>query len=121
MSTETATRNTSAGSLAGQTVVVIGGSSGIGLETAKQARSAGADLIVTGRNRPRLDHAREEVGAQRSAILDLKEAAAVEPFFAGLPADFDHVFVTGGGPPYSTISDLDFGQALDVLDEHLLG
>ena len=33
--------------LAGQTVVVIGGSSGIGLETARRARAGGADVILT--------------------------------------------------------------------------
>ena len=41
--------------LSGSTVVVIGGSSGIGLETARLARAAGAKLILTGRNRERLD------------------------------------------------------------------
>jgi len=34
--------------LAGQTVVVIGGSSGIGFETARRARSEGADIVLTG-------------------------------------------------------------------------
>jgi NAD(P)-dependent dehydrogenase (short-subunit alcohol dehydrogenase family) len=34
--------------LLGQTVVVIGGSAGIGLETARRARAEGADVIVTG-------------------------------------------------------------------------
>jgi NADP-dependent 3-hydroxy acid dehydrogenase YdfG len=36
--------------LAGQTVVVIGGSSGIGLETARRARSEGAAVVLAGRN-----------------------------------------------------------------------
>ena len=36
--------------LLGQTVVVIGGSAGIGLETARRARAEGARLILTGRN-----------------------------------------------------------------------
>ena len=36
--------------LRGQTVVVIGGSSGIGLETARRARAEGAGVILTGRN-----------------------------------------------------------------------
>jgi len=40
--------------LAGQTVVLIGGSAGIGLETARRARAEGADVILTGRNRDRL-------------------------------------------------------------------
>ena len=36
--------------LLGQTVVVIGGSAGIGLETARRARAEGADVVLTGRN-----------------------------------------------------------------------
>jgi NAD(P)-dependent dehydrogenase (short-subunit alcohol dehydrogenase family) len=43
--------------LLGQTVVVIGGSAGIGFETARQARAEGAEVIVTGRNPERLEHA----------------------------------------------------------------
>ncbi len=38
------------GELLGQTVVVIGGSAGIGLETARRARAEGAKLILTARN-----------------------------------------------------------------------
>jgi NAD(P)-dependent dehydrogenase (short-subunit alcohol dehydrogenase family) len=36
------------------TVVVIGGSAGIGLETARRAHAEGADVILTGRNPERL-------------------------------------------------------------------
>ena len=43
--------------LAGQTVVLLGGSSGIGFETAKRARSEGADVILSGRNPERVEHA----------------------------------------------------------------
>jgi NAD(P)-dependent dehydrogenase (short-subunit alcohol dehydrogenase family) len=107
-------------SLAGNTVVVIGGSSGIGLETARQARAAGAKLIVTGRNQRRLDAARDELGAS-VATLDLSDAAGLEGFFAGLPAPVDHVAVTGGGPAYAPIATLDFGRANEVLQEHVLG
>src|SRR5262249_34256126 len=47
--------------LFGQTVVVIGGSAGIGLETARRARAEGASLILTGRNPERLEQAAREV------------------------------------------------------------
>jgi NAD(P)-dependent dehydrogenase (short-subunit alcohol dehydrogenase family) len=107
--------------LTGQTVVVIGGSSGIGLETARQARAAGAALILTGRDPGRLERAGREVGALRTAELDLTDPAGLQPFFAGLPTSVDHVLVTGGGPIYVPIAELDFDQALQVLDEHLLG
>ena len=46
--------------LAGQTVAVIGGSSGIGLETARLVRAEGADVILTGRHRERLERAARE-------------------------------------------------------------
>jgi NAD(P)-dependent dehydrogenase (short-subunit alcohol dehydrogenase family) len=110
-----------AGSLTGQTVVVIGGSSGIGLETARQARTAGAKLILAGRNRDRLNQAGDEVAAVSTATVDLGDAAALDRFLTGLPARIDHVLVTGGGPTYAPIADLDFDEALAVLDEHLLG
>ena len=47
--------------LLGQTVVVIGGSAGIGLETARRARAEGAKLILTGRNPERLQRAASEL------------------------------------------------------------
>jgi len=49
--------------LLGQTVVVIGGSAGIGLETARRARAEGANLILTGRNPERLQRAASELDA----------------------------------------------------------
>jgi NAD(P)-dependent dehydrogenase (short-subunit alcohol dehydrogenase family) len=108
-------------SLQGQTVVVLGGSSGIGLETARLARSAAAEVIVTGRDSERLRQAGVELGAVRTAQLDLADAAGISEFFVGLSAPVDHVLVTGGGPTYGTIADLDFDDARRVLDEHLLG
>lgn len=48
---------TSKPELAGQTVVVIGGSAGMGLETARRAREEGAEVILTGRNAEHLKQA----------------------------------------------------------------
>jgi NAD(P)-dependent dehydrogenase (short-subunit alcohol dehydrogenase family) len=84
--------------LAGQTVVVIGGSAGIGLETARRARAEGADVIVTGRDPGRLERAAAELGAVSSAAFDATDPAALDRFFAGLPEPIDHVLVTGPGP-----------------------
>ncbi|MER5582291.1 SDR family oxidoreductase [Streptomyces asoensis] len=106
--------------LSGSTVVVIGGSSGIGLETARQARAAGAKIIITGRDRERLDAARDELGAS-AGTLDLSDAPGLERFFGELPAPVDHVLVTGGGPTYAPLAQMDFEQVRSVLEEHLLG
>lgn len=107
--------------LAGQTVVVLGGSSGIGLETAHQARSADARVILTGRQRERLDRAARDVDAVGTATLDLGRPVEIERFFTGLPEPVDHILVSGGGPPYAPLRDIDFDEARRALDEHLLG
>jgi NAD(P)-dependent dehydrogenase (short-subunit alcohol dehydrogenase family) len=104
--------------LAGQTVAVIGGSSGIGLETARRARTEGADVILVGRNRDRLDRAARELGAERTAALDATDEDALAAFFRGLPAPIDHVMVTGGGPTYSPILEMDSAQVRQALTDH---
>src|SRR6516164_9808132 len=86
--------------LLGQTVVVIGGSAGIGLETARRARAEGASVILTGRNPERLKQAALELGAQRTAAFDANDPASLQSFFQDLPTPIDHVMVTAGAPHY---------------------
>jgi NAD(P)-dependent dehydrogenase (short-subunit alcohol dehydrogenase family) len=106
--------------LLGQTVVVIGGSSGIGLETARRARAEGAKVILTGRNPQRLKQAASEVDPLGTAAFDVTDSAALERFFRDLPAPIDHVMLTAGRPQYGRLVDLEFEQARRALDEHLL-
>src|ERR1700684_4576073 len=84
--------------LLGQTVVVIGGSAGIGLETARRARAEGARLILTGRNSERTQLAAGELEPLSTAAFDANDPAAIERFFGGLPGMIDHVMVTAGQP-----------------------
>src|SRR5262245_29561957 len=72
--------------LIGRTVVVIGGSSGIGLATARRARVDGAEVILTGRNADRLREAALEVGARSTAAFDATDFEQLRKFFAELPA-----------------------------------
>jgi len=105
--------------LPGQTVVVIGGSAGIGLETARQARAEGADVILTARNPDHLRRAGAEVGARGTAAFDATDPDALGRFFAGLPGTIDHVMVTGPGPYYAALADLDRERAHRDFDDHL--
>jgi NAD(P)-dependent dehydrogenase (short-subunit alcohol dehydrogenase family) len=109
---------TRAPELLGQTVVVIGGSGGIGLETARRARAEGADVILTARDPGRLKRAAAEVGAVSTATFDADESRALAAFFAGLPRPVDHVLVTAGGPYYAPLAEMDFEEARRALQQH---
>lgn len=104
--------------LAGQKVVVIGGSSGIGLETARRARSEGADVILAGRDPERLAHAARELGALSSTAFDATDFERLKQFFNQLPMPVDHLMVTTGGPYYARLADIDFDKARRNVDEH---
>jgi len=106
--------------LDGQTVVVIGGSAGIGFETARRARLEGAKVILTGRNPEQLQRAASELDAVSSATFDALDTARLEQFFRDLPATIDHVMVTAGRPHYGRLIDMDFKQAREALESHLL-
>jgi NAD(P)-dependent dehydrogenase (short-subunit alcohol dehydrogenase family) len=106
--------------LAGQTVILIGGSAGIGLETARLARTEGADVILTGRDQSKLEAAAREVGARRVAAFDAFDPAAVKRFFDDAPAPIDHVLVTAGGPAYGPLLEMDAAQVRDALSSHIV-
>jgi NADPH:quinone reductase-like Zn-dependent oxidoreductase len=78
--------------LAGQRVVVIGGTSGVGLETARLAREHGATLILTARNADRLHRVGLELGASIAAF-DAADDERLERFFVALAEPVDHVLV----------------------------
>ena len=104
--------------LAGQTVVVLGGTAGIGLETARHARANGAELILTARNPDRLDEVGRELGA-RTAAFDVTDFDRLQRFFAELPGPVDHVLVTGPGPYYAPLAEFDFDEARRDVEAHI--
>src|ERR1700694_3603835 len=105
--------------LAGQTVVVLGGSSGIGLETARRAREEGADVILTARDPDRLHRVGLELGASIAAF-DATDFERLGKFFDELPTPIDHVLVTGPGPYYAPLAELDIEEARRDVEAHLL-
>jgi NAD(P)-dependent dehydrogenase (short-subunit alcohol dehydrogenase family) len=105
--------------LAGQTVVVLGGSSGIGLETARRARGEGAGVIVTAREPNRLHRIGLELGASIAAF-DLSNVDRLMRFFANLPGPVDHVLVSGGGPHYVSFKELDVDKIRQGVERIVL-
>lgn len=104
--------------LLGQTVVVLGGSAGIGFETARRASAEGAKLILTGRNPESLQRAANEVDAISTVAFDATDPTQLAQFFQNLPESVDHIMVTAGRPDYGRLIDLNLTQARRLLDEH---
>jgi NAD(P)-dependent dehydrogenase (short-subunit alcohol dehydrogenase family) len=84
--------------LAGRTLLVIGGSSGIGLETARRARRDGAEVILTARDPDRVHRAGLELGASIAAS-DATDFRRLGRFVDALPTPIDHILVTGAHAP----------------------
>jgi NAD(P)-dependent dehydrogenase (short-subunit alcohol dehydrogenase family) len=106
--------------LLGQTVVLIGGSAGIGLETARLARAEGAEVVLAARDPERLKRAADDVGARSTAALDATDPAALKHFFDGLPEPIDHVLVTGPGPRYGSLLQMDPAEIREVMSDHVV-
>jgi NAD(P)-dependent dehydrogenase (short-subunit alcohol dehydrogenase family) len=104
---------------AGQTIVVIGGTKGIGLETARLARQEGARVIITARDPERLHAVGLELEASIAAF-DATDLDRLAQFFDELPSPIDHVLVTGPGPYYAPLAELDFEEAHRSYRAHLL-
>jgi NAD(P)-dependent dehydrogenase (short-subunit alcohol dehydrogenase family) len=100
-------------------VAVIGGSAGIGFETARRARAQGAEVILTARNPDRLKQAALELDAQRTAAFDATDFDRLKGFFDELPGAIDHVLVTGPGPYYAPLAEFDLEKARRDVDAHL--
>ena len=105
--------------LLGQTVIVIGGSSGIGLETARRARVEGAYVILTARDPDRLHRVGLELGASTTAF-DATDFELLGKFFDELPTQIDHVLITGPGPYYAPLAEFDVEKARRDVEAHLL-
>lgn len=109
-------------------VVIIGGSSGIGLETARLALAAGADVTIAGRSEERLGRAVEslarhgERGRIRTAVADMTDERSIGTLFAS-ETRVDHVFLPAGElrPGSTDVLTADVGSMRSILDVRLLG
>lgn len=106
--------------LNGQTIVLIGGSAGIGLETARQAHAQGAKVILTARNPEALRRAASEFEGAKTAAFDATDFKLLDRFFRDLPTPVDHVLVTGPGPYYAPLAEFDMEKARQDIEAHLL-
>jgi NADP-dependent 3-hydroxy acid dehydrogenase YdfG len=106
--------------LQGAHVVVMGGSSGIGLAAARLARQAGADVTIAGRSQDKLAQAQRELGEVRTVAADITDEVAVGQVFEGL-SHVDHVLISAGTIINGRIVDNDLANLRRIIDERLWG
>lgn len=107
--------------LLGQRMLVIGGSSGIGLAAARLAAEAGAQVTIASRDRSKLDAALPQLGqGAESAVLDTADEAALEQFF-GSSARWDHIVVSAAQTPSGPVRGLPLPDAKAAMESKFWG
>jgi NAD(P)-dependent dehydrogenase (short-subunit alcohol dehydrogenase family) len=103
--------------LAGARVVVVGGTSGMGLATARAAAAQGADVVAAGR---RPVEGRAPIEGVRHAQVDVTGEASVRALFDGL-GSLDHLFVSSSPGAPGPLLEQDLAAARTFVDGKLLG
>jgi NAD(P)-dependent dehydrogenase (short-subunit alcohol dehydrogenase family) len=108
--------------LNGTRVVVLGGTAGIGLATARAAAAEGADVVVVSSGKARVERALADLPAgSEGHVVDLTAEHEVESLFARL-GEFDHLVYTAGDPlVLGDLGGLDLAAARKALDVRLWG
>ncbi len=103
-------------------VVVIGGSSGMGLEVARMVLAEGAEVVIAGRSIERLEAARASMGESRVelAVVDIGQQSEVAALFKRV-SQLDHLVVTAADLPYGPIMELKENDLMRAVRSKLLG
>jgi NAD(P)-dependent dehydrogenase (short-subunit alcohol dehydrogenase family) len=102
--------------MSSQHVVIVGGSSGIGLAAALRLLASGAKVTITGRSAQRLDEAKKALAGAQAVIMDAAATGTLRDIFSRIGA-FDHlVLALGSGKgagPFASVSLTDVRQGFE--------
>ncbi|MFF4217028.1 SDR family oxidoreductase [Streptomyces nondiastaticus] len=105
----------------GKRVLVVGGSSGVGLATARRFTAEGALVTIASRSKEKIDAALAGLGATATGqVLDITDDDAVEAF-AGTAGTFDHVVITAADTPMGRVDTLPLDAARAAMDSKFWG
>ena len=111
--------------LNGKIAVVTGGSSGIGLATAKRFAAEGAQVLITGRRRAELDAAVAEIGRSATGVqADVSRLPDLDLLFQKVKAEagrIDVLFVNAGGGSMLPLGQITEQQYADIFDRNVKG
>jgi NAD(P)-dependent dehydrogenase (short-subunit alcohol dehydrogenase family) len=100
--------------LTGKTALITGGSSGLGLATAKRFVAEGAHVFITGRRQPELDAAAKEMGPNVTAIRsDISNLGDLDNLFATIKekrGSLDILFANAGGGAFAPLGEITEAQ-----------
>ena len=107
--------------LESKTVLVVGGSSGIGAAAARAFAALGADVTIASRSQEKLDAVAADIGAHvRTAVIDTTDEACVDAFFANA-GSFDHVVISAAQTPGGPVRELALSDAYAAMNSKFWG
>jgi NAD(P)-dependent dehydrogenase (short-subunit alcohol dehydrogenase family) len=108
-------------SLVNQSVVIIGGSSGIGLTVAKMVAKQGAKVTIASRSKARLEKAASEIGGDvQIGIVNTLDESSVKEFFANFDP-IDHVLCFAGNSMSGGVLNCDIAAAQNAMQSKFWG
>jgi NAD(P)-dependent dehydrogenase (short-subunit alcohol dehydrogenase family) len=114
-----------AGKLEGKIALVTGGSSGIGLATAKEFINEGAFVYITGRRQAELDSATATLGSRSKAVRgDASKLADLDALFQQIQQEkgrLDVLFVNAGGGSFAPIGEITEEQFDQTFNTNVKG
>jgi NAD(P)-dependent dehydrogenase (short-subunit alcohol dehydrogenase family) len=102
-------------------VVIVGGTSGIGLEVAKSFLGRGTEVIVASRTKKKVEAAKQQLGpGVVGHVLDFRDEKQNDLFFQTV-GSFDHLVITAGDGAMGTFESLPVNQAKLAFDSKFWG
>ena len=100
--------------------IIIGGSSGMGLATAKMLHTFGHDIVIAGRSKQKLEKAVKEIGKAQSCVLDVTNEKEIAEFFDSI-GPFDHLVITAASFTMGPFLKMTSSEARDFFDSKFWG
>jgi NAD(P)-dependent dehydrogenase (short-subunit alcohol dehydrogenase family) len=108
-------------SLQDKRVVIVGGSSGMGLATAANLAEVGAKVIIASRSQEKLEKARQSIPEPvESRVLDTRNESAVKAFFSSL-GQFDHLVISASDAAFGPFLEIPIATVQEFFDSKFWG